>query len=605
MPLTRQQKRAQAAKLKKSPKNAISQEQIQSVLASAFEMHQQGQLDKALQLYTKIAQVAPNDAEIKHLIGVIYYQKGDFAQSAELIKQAVKIDPDNPAFYNNLGNSLTALEKYKDAIYCYEEAIELKEGNYPEAINNIGAVLHQTGDWEREIEYYKTGLGFNAENYTLMNELVKSMRDACDWEGLKEYTDKLIEITKQSLANGQKCPITPYHSLTLDISPQLKKDIAQNYASTRYGNIQQKFKHNNKPNTPIRIGYLSADYRDHPTAHLINNLFKLHDREKFEVYAYSYGKNDNSPFRKNIENNVDKFVELMGRAPDKIAKQIANDKIDILVDVMGYIQNAMPAILAMRPASLQISYLAYPGTMGAPFIDYLITDNVAVPSDDENNYSEKLLKLPNTYFITDNTQKIAKAPSRKECGLPEDKFVFCSFNKTIKIDPDTFSVWMDILNEVEDSVLWLYSDNEFAKHNIIKEAYKKGIEKERIIFAKRKNKKEHLARHACADLFLDCFTVNAHTTAIDSLYAGLPLITKAGNDIMSRASASILNACDMKELITNSDEEFKSLAIKYAKDKKSLDSVRKKLAENIKTCALFDNEKYVKDFEEKLLEIVK
>ncbi|PIR39055.1 MAG: hypothetical protein COV35_05090 [Alphaproteobacteria bacterium CG11_big_fil_rev_8_21_14_0_20_39_49] len=604
MPLSRRQKRAQAAKLKKPSKGEVSQEQIQSVLANAMQSHRQGHLDKALELYKKIAKFSPGDAEIKHLVGVIYYQQGDYEKSKTAIKQALKINPDNPAFYNNLGNCLVALQEYKDAIYCYEEAIALKEGNYPEAINNIGATLHEIGEWEKEIEYYKQGLKFNPDNYALMNELVKTMRDACYWDGLEEYTKLLVEATKHAIANGQKSPITPYHSLTLDIPPSLKKEIAQNYATIRYGNIPQRFKHERKADSLLRIGYLSADYRDHPTAHLISNLFKLHNRDKFEVYAYSYGKNDKSIFRKNIEKSADKFIDLMGQNPEDIAKQIYKDKIDILVDVMGYIQNSMPVIAAMRPAPVQISFLAYPGTMGASFIDYLVTDATAVPQEDEKNYTEKLIKMPDSYFITDGKQKISEPPTRKECGLPEDKFVFCSFNKSMKIDPATFAVWMDILTQVDNSVLWLYSDNEFAKSNIIKEAEKREIVKDRIIFATRASKEEHLARHACADLFLDCFTVNAHTTAIDALYAGLPVITRLGNDMMSRASASILNACGLPELITKTDLEYKNTALIYANDASLLTALKQKLSDNIKASALFDNKKYVGDFEERLLEVV-
>ena len=201
MPLSRRQKRVQAAKLKKPSKGEVSQEQIRSVLATAMQSHRQGHLDKALELYKKIAKFSPGDAEIKHLVGVIYYQQGDYEKSKAAIKQALTINPDNPAFYNNLGNCLVALQEYKDAIYCYEEAIALKEGNYPEAINNIGATLHEVGEWEKEIEYYKQGLKFNPDNYTLMNELVKTMRDACYWDGLEEYTKLLVEDAKHAIAN--------------------------------------------------------------------------------------------------------------------------------------------------------------------------------------------------------------------------------------------------------------------------------------------------------------------------------------------------------------------------------------------------------------------
>lgn len=604
MSLTRKQQRSQASKLKKTSTKSISDEQIKVALSSAIELHRQGYLDNAQNLYKTLSLARPHDPEIKHLVGVIHYQKGNFEKAIQVIGEAVKMNPDNPAFFNNLANAFTALEKYKEAIYYYEEAIELRCGDYPEAINNIGAALHQVGEWEKEISYYKQGLQHNPQNYVLMNELVKTMRDACNWDGLAEYKKILTDAAKQAISNNLISPITPYHSLTLDISPDLKKQIAINYASLRYSNIEQKLKHDRKPNNPIRIGYVCADYRDHPTAHLINGLFKHHDRNKFKIYAYSYGKNDGSAFRKNIEQNADNFVDLFGESAKQIAKRIYNDKIDILVDVMGYIQNSLPVVFAMRPAPVQISYLAYAGTMGASFIDYLVADRISIPREHENQYSEKLLIMPYSYFITDNTQSIAVAPTKAECGLPDDKFVFCCFNKSIKIDEATFSCWMDILKEVKNSVLWLLVENEFARNNLSKEAEKRGVAPARLIFAERKPKPEHLARHACADLFLDCFTVNAHTTAIDSLYAGLPLITKAGDDMMSRASASILNACDLPELITQNAEDFKNLAVKYAKDKKLLAGLKQKLAANIKSSALFHTENYVKNLEEKFLQAV-
>lgn len=597
MSLTRQQKRAQAAQLKKS---GGSPDKIRQALATAIQLHQSGQLDKALELYSKIDNAVQNEPDVKHLTGVVHYQKGDFARAVSFINAAIKMSPGNPAYYNNLGNSYTGLQKFSDAISAYEKAIELKGGNYPEAINNLGAALHETGQWQREIDCYKQALALNPHDYPLMNEAVKSMKDACVWDCLPQYQTRLIEITKIALQQNSLPPVTPYHSLTFDTSPDLKKQIAENYARLKYGHIKPAFNLNRPANDKIRIGYVSADFRDHPTAHLLNGMIKLHNRDEFEVYIYSYGKNDGSDFRKSIEENSDHFIDLENQTADKIAARINKDNIDILFDVMGYIQNARPEIFALRPASIQISFLAYPGSMGAPFIDYLVSDHTAIPTEDEKNYTEKILFMPDTYFVTDNRQPIAKPLSKKEYGLPEDKFIFACFNKSSKIDAAVFSCWMDILKAKPDSILWLLADNDFTRANLAKEAKKRGVSKDRLIFAVRMAKPEHLARHSVADLFLDCFTVNAHTTAIDALYAGLPVITMAGNHIISRASAGILKAIGLEELVTYDIESYRALITDYAANPKKLALLKEKLALNIKSKALFNTEGYVKNMEEGL-----
>jgi predicted O-linked N-acetylglucosamine transferase (SPINDLY family) len=598
---TRKDRRAQSAKQKKS-KNIAAPEQVQKAITVALGLHQSGNLAAASELYQKIIEVAPNNPDTLHLLGVLSYQKGKFEQAVNMIEKAIALSPKS-AYYSNLGNAQIGLGAHEQAVASFEKSLELSPAN-TNTINNIGAALHELGRWEEEIAYYKQGITINPNDSGLLNELVKTMRDSCLWDGLDEYIATLIAKTKLALVQENLPPITPYHALTLPLPPIFKKHIAEHYAHLKFGHIKPAYSHpqRSRANDKLRIGYVSADYRNHPTAHLITQLFALHNRDEFEVFAYSLGKNDESIFRHKIEQNVDNFIDVCGQSDSEIATRINSDKIDILVDVMGYIQNARPAIFALRPAPLQISYLAYPGTMGTEFIDYLITDNVAVPQSDAANYSEKLIYLPNSYFITDNTQEIATAPTRESCGLPEDKFIFCSFNKSNKIDAEVFSIWMEILRQT-DSVLWLFSDNDFTRKNLWAEAAKQGIAKERIIFAGRLPKAEHLGRMQLADLFLDCFTVNAHTTAIDSLWAGVPVITKVGNDIISRASASILTAAGFPQLIANDVAEYKTLALQYASDKASLAGVKKQLA--MRKSALFDTAGYVKGFEDAVRKVRK
>jgi protein O-GlcNAc transferase len=589
---TRKQRRAQEAKLKKS--GAVPSK-IQQAINSALIMHQSGNLAGAAEIYEKIITIAPSNPDVLHLLGVLSYQKGKFDQAINMISKAIALAPNNPGFYNNLGNAQIGAGQMQNAVASFKKSLALDPKN-TDAINNIGAALHELGEWQEEIAYYKQGLAINPNDTALLNELVKTMRDSCD--GLDGYIAQLIEASKHALAQNKLPPLTPYHALTLDVSPEFKKQIAENYAAIKFGNIKPAFNHKTRSkNARIKVGYVSADYRNHPTAHLISGLFRLHNRDEFEVYAYSLGKDDGSVYRKQIEQTCDVFVDCLNVSSHEIASRIYNDKIDILVDVMGYIQNARPEIFALRPAPVQINYLAYPGTMGAKFIDYLVSDHTAVSPEQERNYSEKLLFMPHTYFITDNKQEIAATPTRAECGLPEDKFIFCSFNKSIKIDERVFACWMEILKEVENSVLWLFSSNEFTQANLKKQAEKHGIAVERIIFATRMPKAEHLARMRLADLFLDCFTVTAHTTAIDALWAGVPVLTKLGNDIMSRASASILNAAGLPELIMENAAEYKKAAVGYANDANLLRKLKDKLAKNIKTTALFNTVDYAKSLE--------
>jgi protein O-GlcNAc transferase len=596
MAKSRKERRAAEAKQRKSGGKVPSSQEIQQAMTVALHLHQSGNLTEAAALYEKIIQVAPNNPDTLHLLGVLSYQKGKSAQAIKMIQKAIGLSSNNAAYYNNLGNALVADGQLKNAITAYKKALSLRP-EYPGAINNLCAVLHETGEWAEEMQYFKQGIKIAPHDFVLLNEMVKSMREACVWENLDEYTEQLVAAARDAIAANKPAPITPYHALTLPLEPAFKKQIAESYAVNNFGGIQPAFDHNRPQNEKIRIGYVSADYRDHPTAHLINGLFTEHNRNEFEIYAYSYGKDDGSEYRKSIEQNSN-FVDCFSASTADIATRIYNDKIDILVDLMGYIQNANAAVFALRPAPVQISYLAYPGTMGAKFIDYLITDHVAVPEENAADYSEKLLFMPETYFITDDSQKIAETPTRAECALPEGTFVFCSFNKSSKIDRAVFTCWMEILKGVPDSVLWLFSDNKFVQDNLRASASAQGVDASRLIFAGRLPKEQHLARHKHADLFLDCFTVNAHTTAIDSLWAGVPVVTKAGGDIMSRASASILSAAGLPELITETESEYKALAIKYATDQKLLAELKAKLQDNIKNSALFNTKNYVKNLEQ-------
>ena len=328
-------------------------------------------------------------------------------------------------------------------------------------------------------------------------------------------------------------------------------------------------------------------------------LFKSHDRKKFQIFAYSYGPDTKDTMRDALINGVDYFRNVTGTTDQEIVKLARHDEIDIAIDLKGYTQHTRSAIFAYRLAPIQINYLGYPGTLGANFIDYIIADDVVIPPEQRQYYSENVIYLPHSYQVNDNTRKISARPlSRAAFGLPEQAFVFCCFNNNYKISPQEFDIWMRLLDRVKGSVLWLLQSNKWAKMNLCKEADKRGINPERLIFANRVNQDEHLARQRLADLFLDTFNVNAHTTASDALWAGLPVVTKQGQGFAARVAASLLTSVGLPELITNTDEEYEALIFDLATDNTQLKIIKDKLAQNRHTHPLFNTELFARHIED-------
>jgi predicted O-linked N-acetylglucosamine transferase (SPINDLY family) len=349
----------------------------------------------------------------------------------------------------------------------------------------------------------------------------------------------------------------------------------------------------------ITLGYLSADFFAHATAFLVAELLEKHDRERFQVFGYSFGPDDGSPMRRRLQIAFDRFVDLKDASFTASAERIAADEVDILVDLKGYTRDARPQILALRPAPVQVNYLAYPGTMGVPFMDYLLADEFVIPPDQQPFFTEKVVYLPGCYQVNDSRREIAPhTPSRADCGLPQEGFVFCGFNNSYKITPEMFSVWMELLKAVPGSVLWLLESNRFAPANLRREAEARQVAAERLVFAPRMPLPEHLARHRLADLFLDTFPVNAHTTASDALWAGCPVLTVAGQTFVSRVAGSLLRTVGLPELVANSFDEYHAMALRLARDGELLAGLRARLEANRMTSRLFDAGRFARNIEE-------
>jgi predicted O-linked N-acetylglucosamine transferase (SPINDLY family) len=347
----------------------------------------------------------------------------------------------------------------------------------------------------------------------------------------------------------------------------------------------------------LRIGYLSADFRAHAVASLSVELFEKHDRERFEVFGYSLGPNDASPMRRRLVDAFDQFVDIHDRSYTDGAKQIAADSIDILVDLTGYTKHARTQILALRPATIQVNYLGYPGTMAAPFVDYVVVDDFVVPPDQQPFFTEKLVYLPGCYQVNSRREVSPQTPSRASCGLPENAFVFGAFNSSHKISPSVFEVWMEFLKSIPGSVLWLVEKNCLAPANLRRHAEDCGVSPERLIFAPRIASSEHLARHRLIDLFLDTFPYNGHTTTSDALWAGCPVVTIAGATFASRVAGSLLRAVDLPELVTHTLDEYRGLALRLAQDRARLADLRARLEVRRASAALFDSTAFTRNLE--------
>ncbi len=349
----------------------------------------------------------------------------------------------------------------------------------------------------------------------------------------------------------------------------------------------------------VRIAYLSGDFRVHPIAYLVAELFELHDRSCFEVIGVSYGSDDRSSQRARLMKAFDHFLDISSLSDSGAAQLLRDAEIDIAIDLSGITRDCRPEMLALRPAPIQVNYLGYPGTMGVDFIDYVIADNVVLPLEQSAFYTEKIAHLPDCFMVNDRKREIAATtPTQEAARLPDNGFVFCSFNNNFKITSDIFDIWMRLLREIEGSVLWLLQSNDAARRNLSAAAVGWGRPPTRLVFADRLPLHEdHLARHRLADLFLDTLPYNAHTTASDALWVGLPVITCLGEAFPGRVAASLLRAVGLPELVTQTPREYEALARRLAQTPLELLSIRSKLSENRATCALFDTERFARNIE--------
>jgi protein O-GlcNAc transferase len=627
----------------------------------AVALHQQGKPAEAERLYRRILEIDPRIFPALYLLGVLRLEQGDSAEAADLIERALPLNPNDPAAWTHYGLALQGQARFEDALAAQDRALALRPGLLParlgrggalralgrnepaladyeavlasdasnaDAWNGRGALLRALARIDEALESFNRALALDPgfaealqnrglllwdekkdfpaaladleqavrleparpalKSNLLHLKIMMALKD-CDWAS----ADAIAATLPGLVAAGESVP--PMMLLSLDGEEMLQLQAARNIVAERYPDLPplwngERFRHDR-----VRLGYISSDLGEHPVGAQIAQLIESHDRNRFEVIAFSTSPDDSSALRQRLKAAFDRFHDLPGQSAQQSAAFIRAQEIDVLVELNGHTQRGSLDILRRRPSPVQVGWLGYAGTSGAPFIDTLIADRIVAPNPQA--FSERLEYLPGSFFVTDTTRVIGAVPSRAEAGLPESGFVFCGFNHVMKLGSQSFARWMRILAQVPGSVLWLRGPGETAAANLRQAASRHGIAPERLVFAGRVAADVHLARHALADLFLDILPYNAHATAADALWAGLPVLTCAQGCFAGRVAASLLHAVGLPELIAPTPEEYESMAVTLAKDPERLAALRARLAANRATAPLFDTQRFARDIE--------
>ena len=630
-------------------------------VGQAFAFHQRGELVEARRRYRAILKAHPDQFDALHGFGVLEAQSKRYDEALRLLRRAVQLNPGSAEAHLDLGKVLTSLNRPEEALPGYDAALAISPGmvealvlrgnvllgmgrhadalasydralaaapDHAEALNHRGIALHQLGRDEEALVSYGKALALVPGYADAFNNRGNALRDlrryedavgdfervlhlwpdyeyavgalaglrmqCCDWRTRNEDSARVIAEVRAG-----KRSVAPFTFLGISDSARDQFLCSRICARDRFPASPSplcagaRYRHDR-----IRLAYVSSDLGDHATAYLMAGLFERHDRARFETTAVSLGPDTPGEMRSRLKAAFERFVDMRHNSDREIAGLLRELEIDIAVDLKGFTQDGRTGIFALRPAPVQVNYLGYAGTLGVDYMDYIVADRFVIPAEHHAHYTEKVVYLPDSYQVNDSRRRIAeRTPGRAEAGLPEHGFVFCSFNNSYKITPAFFDVWMRLLRRVEGSVLWLLGDNAAVTRNLRREAAARGISPHRLVFADRAAIDDHLARHRLADLFLDTLPYNAHTTASDALWAGVPVLTCLGTTFAGRVAAGLLNAVGLPELITHSLIEYEALAFRLATDGAMRADLKAKLARNRVACPLFDTDRFRRHLE--------
>jgi len=515
----------------------------------------------------------------------------------------IKTQPLNPLAHNNLGNIFKELKNYDEAINSYDKAININQ-NYLEAINNKALILNFQKKYENSLKELNKIYNKNPEFHNLLENIISNKMSIFDWENFDDLTKLMKE---RILAN--KIYIDPLLIYYLFDNPELQKNNSSNFINDKFKNFSKTILKNNKTkNDKIKIGYFSGDFYNHPVFHTMANIFKNHNKSNFEIYGFSHTPIEKGNlWKESVTEYFKKFYEINNMSDESIFKLVAEEKIDIAINLTGLTKNSRTSIFYNRVAPIQINYLGYAGTMGFKSMDYIIADSTVIPEIDQKHYLEKVSYLPRCYIPSSEdllSKKSNKKFSRSELNLPEKEIVFCAFHNPLKINPEIFNVWIKILKRTKKSVLWIKSNNETAKKNLKHQAERGGLNPQRIIFAGRsENINDHIEKLKLADLFLDTYPYNSHSTIYDNLKAHLPMIIREGVSFPSRVGSSVYSSINLNELVTKNNLDYENIAVDLANSSSKLNKIKNKIKTQIKNNYLFNSKKFTEDLEKVYLEI--
>jgi len=599
------------------------------LIVRALALQTMQRFDEALTSYSKAISLGPAHFEALNNRGVIHMKRGHYGDAVRDFSEALTLRPGSIDTLNNQGKALRELNRLSEALEVYDSALRLAPADW-QLLNDRGLVLaalgrtdeavtsfsdaHCSNQKDANILYnransfcamglfdsaaadYENAITLDRNHHHAFDGMANVALLTCDWKRVKKIEG---EMAGQFIQRDFR--VQPGVLLGYCDDPELLLQAAKCHTTKKTNHVGPQALNTKqaeiRSSSKIRIAYLSPDFNQHATTYLINELIELHDRKTFDVIGLSFGKDDSSEMRRRVVSAFDQFYDVAGYSDYEVAQLLRSQNISIAIDLNGHMRNSRSRILSYRPCPIQINYLGYPGTMGADFIDYIIADRVVAPFEHQSYFTEAIVHLPNCYQVNDSRRSVPKKGlTRSHVSLPENAFVFCCFNNSWKITAPMFEVWMRLLKNVPHSVLWLLSDNKWARANLSEEAASRGVDSRRLIFAERLAPEDHLARHRLADLFLDTLPYNGHTTASDALRMGLPLVTCLGKSFQGRVAASLLNAAGMEELMTSNLTDYEALALQLARDGELLARVRAKLDDVMKT-PLFDTRAFCHDIE--------
>jgi protein O-GlcNAc transferase len=579
---------------------------VEALNALASVLRSMGRPDEAEAMLRRALALAPQSAVLHVNLANALVDAGRAAEAEASFRQATALDPRDPTPLANLAILLADLGRYDEArasALALIERIGPITAQSPAIVRDLAdaaaAALTRAGDVGLAAKTFRATGSFRTSASRLL-AAYSAARRACDWPLAEE-----IEATRRA-AGSALWPSEPAAPLPLlmmaDATAEEQLVCARRYAE-QFRAAPIAIPAPSAPEGRVRIGYLSNDFCDHATTHLIVGVLECHDRDRFEIIGYDYTPPGEDAYRRRVQSAFDRLVPVGALSNRAAAERIAADRCDIVVDLKGWTAGTRSPILAARPAPVQVQWLGYPGTLGATWIDYIVADRVVIEAGEETHFSEKVIRLPGSYQCNDDRRQIAPPRTRRDCGLPDDAFVFCSFNQPYKIVPELFAVWMRLLASVDGSVLWLLDQNPDATAALRSRAVAAGIAADRLVFAPWAGSAEHLARAGCADLALDCYPYGSHTTASDMLWAGIPLVALKGQSFVSRASASILAAAGLPDLVATSLESYFDLAMRVATDAGALARLKARVAKS-RRAALFDTRGFARHLEAAYLAIL-